>query len=75
MSSWSRNTWHHVQVEYSRNDSGDVTYQAVWLDGTKQTIGATVPSVFALGWAPVLLTNLQVDGKESRAPSQSIWTT
>ncbi len=66
MSSWSRNTWHHVQVEYSRNDSGDVTYQAVWLDGTKQTIGATVPSVFALGWAPVLLTNLQVDGKGSK---------
>lgn len=66
LSSWKRNTWHHVQVEYSRNDTGSVTYQAVWLDGAKQTINATVPSVFALGWAPVLLTNLQVDGKGSK---------
>jgi hypothetical protein len=65
MSSWSRNTWHHVQVEYSRNDSGAVTYQAVWLDGVKSTIGATVKSAFALGWQPTLLTNLQVDGKGS----------
>jgi hypothetical protein len=39
-----------------------VTYQAVWFDGAKQTINATVPSAFALGWGSVLLTNFQIDG-------------
>jgi hypothetical protein len=34
----------------------------VWLDGTQSNINATVNSAFALGWAPVLLTNFQVDG-------------
>jgi len=60
--SWGRNAWHHVQVSYSRNDSGDVTYHSVWLDGKEQPINATVYSAFALGWGPTLLTNLQVDG-------------
>lgn len=59
---WSRNAWHHVQIGYSRDDSGNVTYKAVWLDGTEQQINATVPSAFALGWGSVLLTNFQVDG-------------
>ena len=27
-STWSTNTWHHVQISYSRNTSGDVTYNA-----------------------------------------------
>ena len=62
---WKVNTWHHVQVYYSRNSSGVVTYHSVWLDGTGQTINATVPSAFALGWAPTLLTNFQVDGDGS----------
>ena len=60
--SWSVNAWHHVQISYSRNDSGDVTYHSVWLDGKEGVINATVPSAFALGWSPVLLTNFQVDG-------------
>ena len=59
---WSTNTWHHVQVSYSRDDSGNVTYQSVWLDGAKSTLNVTVPSAFALGWAPTLLTNFQLDG-------------
>jgi hypothetical protein len=59
---WSLETWHHVQVAYSRDDAGNVTYQSVWLDGAEQDINATVPSAFALGWGPALLTNLQVDG-------------
>jgi hypothetical protein len=59
---WSINTWHHVQVSYSRDDSGNVTYQSVWLDGAQSNINATVNSAFALGWAPALLTNFQVDG-------------
>jgi hypothetical protein len=59
---WSRNQWHHIQVSYSRNDAGVVTYHTVWLDGRGETINATVPSAFALGWGPTLLTNFQVDG-------------
>ncbi len=60
--SWSTNVWHHVQVYYSRDSSGNVTYHSVWLDGSQQNINATVNSAFALGWGPVLLTNFQVDG-------------
>ena len=59
---WAQNTWHHVQVTYSRDNIGNVTYHSVWLDGTESSIDATAPSAFALGWAPVLLSNFQVDG-------------
>jgi hypothetical protein len=59
---WSTNAWHHVQISYSRDSSGNVTYQSVWLDGAQQTINETVPSAFALGWGSALLTNFQVDG-------------
>lgn len=59
---WSVNTWHHVQISYSRTSSGVVTYHAVWLDGVEYPINATVSSAFALGWGPTLLTNFQVDG-------------
>jgi CSLREA domain-containing protein len=59
---WSTETWHHVQVQYSRDNSGNVTYSSVWLDGVQSQINATVPSAFALGWGQVLLTNFEVDG-------------
>ena len=66
---WSIKTWHHVQVAYSRDESGNVTYESVWLDGTQSEINATVPSSFALGWGPVLLTNFEVDGAGSSGSS------
>ena len=59
---WSRNTWHHVEMTYSRTSTGVVTYKSVYFDGVKSTLNATVPSAHALGWGPVLLTNFQVDG-------------
>ena len=59
---WSVNTWHHVQVSYSRDSSGNISYNTVWLDDVPQAINVTVNSAFALGWAPSLLSNLQVDG-------------
>jgi hypothetical protein len=59
---WSVDTWHHVQVAYSRDSSGNINYQTVWLDDVAQSINATANSAFALGWAPSLLTNFQVDG-------------
>ena len=69
VSNWSTNTWHHVQISYSRDNSGNVTYQAVWLDGVEQQLNVTVPSAFALGWAPTLLTNFEVDGLGSSGSS------
>jgi hypothetical protein len=62
---WSTNVWHHVQITYSRDSEGTVTYQSVWLDGVEQDLNVTVRSAFALGWGPVLLTNFQVDGHGS----------
>ena len=66
---WSRNTWHHVQISYSRDESGNVTYNSVTLDSVEQPINATVPSAFALGWAPTLLTNFQLDGDVAQGSS------
>lgn len=59
---WSTNTWHHVQIGYSRDTAGNVTYKSVWLDNIEEDLYVTVPSAFALGWGPTLLTNLQLDG-------------
>jgi hypothetical protein len=59
---WATNTWHHVQIAYSRDAAGNATYQSVWLDNVEQDLNVTVPSAFALGWSPTLLTNFQVDG-------------
>jgi hypothetical protein len=59
---WTANTWHHIQISYSRDSSGYVTYQSVWLDGNQSQINQTVPSAFALGWGPALVTNFQYDG-------------
>ena len=69
VSNWSTNAWHHVQISYSRDNYGNVTYQAVWLDGVEQQLNATVPSAFALGWGPTLLTNFEVDGLGSSGSS------
>jgi len=66
---WSIQTWHHVQVYYSRDAQGDVSYNTVWLDGVEQQLYATVPSAFALGWGSTLLTNFQVDGANTGGSS------
>jgi hypothetical protein len=67
---WTPNAWHHVQISYSRDDAGDVTYHSVWLDGVEAPINATVPSAFSLGWAQgVLVSNFQVDGKGASGSS------
>jgi len=66
---WSTNTWHHIQISYSRTSAGMVTYKSVWLDGVESKINATVPSAFALRWSPTLLTNFQVDGSNLQGSS------
>jgi hypothetical protein len=62
---WTKNVWHHVQISYSRNDAGVITYKSVWLDGREQVINGKALGARALGWGPVLLANFQVDGRGS----------
>jgi hypothetical protein len=62
---WGANLWHHVQIYFSHNDSGWVTYHAVWLDGVEQDLNLTVFSGYELGWGPTILTNFQIDGDSS----------
>lgn len=59
---WTRYKWHHIQIEYSRDNYGKVTYKYVWFDGVQNSIWRTVPSAYASGWGKTLLTNFQVDG-------------
>jgi Chitobiase/beta-hexosaminidase C-terminal domain len=63
VSNWETNAWHHIQISYSRDNSGNVTYHSVWLDGNEQVIDATVPSSFPLKWqVGVVQTQFQLDG-------------
>lgn len=73
LQTWAKNTWHHVQIAYSRDLSGNVTYQAVWLDNVEYDINATAPSSFALGWSGTLITNFQVDGNTSYASDSTFY--
>ncbi len=70
--SWSTNAWHHVQLKYSRNDTGWITYQSVSLDGVQQNINTTVLGAYSLGWGPTLLANVQLDGAGSGSGSAAV---
>jgi hypothetical protein len=70
---WTTNTWHRLQISYSRDNGGNVTYKSVWFDGVEQDINATASSAFALGWGPALLANLQVDGATSTSGSSIVY--
>jgi hypothetical protein len=70
--SWSTNTWHHVQLHYSRNDTGWITYKSVALDGVSHGINTTVLGAFNLGWAPTLLVNVQLNGSTSSSGSANV---
>jgi len=70
---WSVNQWHHVQIQYSRDTVGNVFYNFVVLDGAEQYLGVKVFSAFALGWAPVLLTNFQVDGATAASGYSNVY--
>jgi hypothetical protein len=60
---WELNSWHRVQISYSRDGFGNVTYGSIVLDGNQSDfVGANGNSAFALGWATTLLTNFQLDG-------------
>lgn len=70
--SWSTNTWHHVQLAYSRNDTGWITYKSVTFDGVTHSINTTVLGAFDLNWGPTLLVNVQLDGSTASAGSASV---
>ena len=71
--SWGANQWHHVQILYSRNDSGWVTYKTVTLDGKVFNIWTTAYSAYAIGWGPSLVVNVQVDGSTSGSGGSHIF--
>ena len=58
----SRNTWHHVQAQYSRSSTGRVTYKAIYMDGVKHALNVTVLGARSEGWGKIMLTNFQIDG-------------
>lgn len=68
---WAANTWHHIQIGYHRDSSGNVTHDWVNLDGTHSVFsGITSADTLSLGWAPgTLLTNFQIDGEYSSSGS------
>jgi hypothetical protein len=45
----------------------------VWLDGVQQDLNVTVPSSFALGWAPTVLANFQVDGMTAGTSRSTVY--
>ncbi len=70
---WGTNQWHHLQMWHSHDYSGWVTYHAVWLDGVRHDINATVFSGYELGWAPAIVTNFQIDGASSGSSSGIVY--
>jgi hypothetical protein len=61
---WTANTWHHIQVGVHRKNNGVVTHDWVTLDATQSVFNNAVgASALALGW-PLgdLVTNFQLDG-------------
>ncbi|HWE87700.1 MAG TPA: hypothetical protein VG267_22345 [Terracidiphilus sp.] len=62
---WSRDKWHHMQFNFSRNSSGYISYHNIWLDGKESSIGATAFGAADLGWGPTINTQFQIDGMGS----------
>jgi len=62
---WPANKWLHFEIASHRDDAGNITYDAVHLDGVTQLINQTLPSarkilpVWGMGH---LLVNLQLGG-------------
>jgi hypothetical protein len=63
--SWSRDNWHHVQFSFTRDDSGNITYQSIWLDGVESKLNEVAFGAADLGWGPAINTQFQLDGMGS----------
>jgi hypothetical protein len=68
---WAANTWHHIQIGFHRDGSGNVTHDWVNFDGTHSTFsGAYGNAALSLGWAKgSMVVNYQVDGELSGSGS------
>jgi hypothetical protein len=62
--SWTANTWHHIQVGFHRDSKGYVTHDWVEFDGVHSAFtGASGSSAKSLGWAKgSQIMNIQMDG-------------
>jgi len=69
--SWRKDTWHHVQASYSRDDNGHITYHSFWLDGDEIKVNKTVFGLFDLGWSPQINTQFQLDGLGSSGSTKA----
>ena len=69
---WGKNEWHHIQLSYSRNDTGWITYKSAAVDGNSHPINMTVLGAYNLGWSHILLVNVQLDGATSGSGSASV---
>ena len=72
---WTANTWHHIQIGYHRDNSGNVTHDWVNFDNTHSVFSNTTkPASESLGWAKgTLLTNVQVDGLSKGSGSVTVY--
>jgi len=68
---WSKNTWHHVQASYSRDDDGHITYHSIWFDGTETKVNESAYGLFDLGWSPQINTQFQLDGLGSSGSTKA----
>lgn len=60
--SWKQGSWHHIQYNFSRDDSGNIQYKSVWLDGAESQLNVQAFGAADLGWGPVVQTQFQIDG-------------
>ena len=67
---WTKDTWHHIQISYSRDDAGIAYYHSVWLDGVEAKIDGQQHSLRATKWgANIIQTQFQIDGKGASGSS------
>jgi hypothetical protein len=63
---WTANTWHHIQIYTSRDDSGNTTYHWVAFDGVVANINITTFQALALGWSKGdTVVNFQLDPSQA----------
>jgi hypothetical protein len=67
---WPTKQWLHFEIASHRDDLGNITYDAVHLNGVTQQIGTVLPSARNIGWTKGhLLVNVQLGGASSGSGS------
>lgn len=66
--SWPAKTWLRFEIMSHRDNAGNITYDAIYLNGTTVQIGKTLPSAQKLGWnIGRLLVNWQLGGLSGKS--------